>query len=78
LLLVETERAMAAAAAEVIILADSTKFGKQGLVPLCELDQIDRLVVDNDITEDWRSKVIAAGVELLVAGPSDNAPGASA
>ena len=72
LLLVETERAMIAAADEAIVLADSTKFGQQNLALLCELGAVDRMVVDCEITEDWRSKVIAAGVELIVAGPTDN------
>ncbi len=71
-LLVETEKAMLAAADEVIVLADSTKFGRQGLANLCELERVDCLVVDNEITEDWRSKIIAAGVRLIVAGSTDN------
>ncbi len=73
LLLVETERAMMKAADEVIVVADSTKFGHQSLSLVCTLDEIDKLVVDNEITQDWRSRVLAAGVELIVAGPSDNA-----
>jgi DeoR family fructose operon transcriptional repressor len=72
MLLVETERAMMQAAEEVIVLADSTKFGHQSLTHLCPLDAIDILVVDNEISEDWRSKVTAAGVKLLVAGATDN------
>ena len=72
LLLVETERAMMEAADEVIVVADSTKFGRSSLAHLCELKEIDILVVDNEITEDWRSKVIAAGVDLKIAGPTDN------
>lgn len=72
LLLVETERAMMQAAEEVIVLADSTKFGHQSLAHLCSLDEIDVLVVDNEISEDWRSKINAAGVKLLIAGETDN------
>jgi DeoR family fructose operon transcriptional repressor len=72
LLLVETERAMMRAAEEVIVVADSTKFGHQSLAHLCSLEEIDRFVVDNEISEDWRSKILAAGVELLVAGATDN------
>lgn len=72
LLLVETEQAMMDAAEEVIVVADSTKFGHQSLARLCNLDAIDILVVDNEITEDWRSKIIAAGVQLHVAGGTDN------
>ena len=78
LLLVETERAMLEAADQSIVLADSTKFGRQSLALLCELGAVDKLVVDNEITEDWRSKIIAAGVQLLVAGPTDNDPSGSA
>ena len=72
LLLVETERAMMQAADEVIVVADSTKIGHTSLAHLAALGDIDTLVVDNEITEDWRSKLIAAGVTLIVAGPTDN------
>lgn len=72
LLLVETERAMMKAADEVIVVADSTKFGKQSLAHLAELGAVDRLVVDAEITEDWRSRLIAAGVKVSIAGQTDN------
>lgn len=72
LLLVETERAMMQAADETIVVVDSTKFGRQSLAHLCELGSIARVVVDNEITEDWRSKLTAAGVKLEIAGPTDN------
>ena len=71
LLLVETERVMMNAGDEVIVVADSTKFGRRSLAHLSELSRADRLVVDGAITEEWRNKVQAAGVKLLVAG--DNA-----
>lgn len=73
-LLVATEQAMLRAADEVIIVADSTKFGRQGLAHLCPLSEIDRIVVDNGISEDWRSRMLAAGVNLVVAGGTDNTP----
>lgn len=72
LLLVETERAMIKAADEVIVLADSTKFGRQSLALLSTLAEVQHLVVDHEITEDWRSKVVAAGVKLHIAGTTDN------
>jgi len=71
-LLVGTERAMTRAADEVIFVVDSSKFGHQSLVHLCGLGAVENVVVDNGITEDWRSKLVAAGVKLLVAGPTDN------
>jgi DeoR/GlpR family transcriptional regulator of sugar metabolism len=74
LLLVETERAMLDASEEVIVVADSTKFGHQSLAHLCPLERIDYLVVDRDIDDAWRDKVTAAGVKLVVAEPLDARP----
>lgn len=68
LLLVETERAMMRAADEVIVVADSSKFGHQSLTHLCELGAVQYVVVDDGISQDWQDRVRAAGVELLVAG----------
>jgi DeoR/GlpR family transcriptional regulator of sugar metabolism len=67
LLIVEAERAMMEAADEVIVLADSTKFGHQSLSHLCELGGIDRLVVDSGIAPEWRARVESAGVDVIVA-----------
>lgn len=72
LLLVEAERAMMRAADEVIVVADSTKLGRQSLAHLCPLDEVDQLVIDNEITQDWRSKLVATGIKLSIAGPTDN------
>jgi len=67
LLLVETERAMMQAAGEVIIVADSTKFGRQSLARMCELNEVDRLVVDHEISATWQTLVRSARVDLVVA-----------
>jgi DeoR/GlpR family transcriptional regulator of sugar metabolism len=66
LLLVETERAMMTSAEEVIVVADSTKFGHTSLSQLCELKEIDTLVTDHEITGEWRERVAAANVSLIV------------
>jgi DeoR family transcriptional regulator, fructose operon transcriptional repressor len=72
LLLVETERAMMKAADEVIVVADSTKFGRTSLAYLCGLDEIDVLVTDDQICESWIQAVAEAGVRLTMAPPLDN------
>ncbi len=74
LLLVETERAMMAAGEEVIVVADSTKFGHQGLMHLCPLNSVQQLVVDRDIAAAWRDKIAAAGVKLIIADPDSTQP----
>lgn len=71
-LLVETERRMIDAADEVIVVAESSKFGHSELVHLCSLERVDCLVTDDGITDEWRSRLTAAGVQIIVAtGPSE-------
>lgn len=67
LLLVETERAMMDAADEVIVVADSTKFGHTCLSHLCELGRPNVLVTNADISEQWQQAVNDAGVRLVMA-----------
>ena len=66
-LLVQTERAMMRAGDEVIVVVDSTKFGRQSLGHVCPSDDVDYMVVDDRLSSEWRDKVLAAGVKLLVA-----------
>src|SRR6267142_2033567 len=70
LLLVETERAMMRCADEVIVVADHTKIGRQALAFLCELREIDTLIVDAKISAEQR-RIIDPDVRLLVAGEKD-------
>ena len=67
LLLVETERAMMQTADEVIVVVDSTKLGRKSLTHLCSLEAVHHLVVDDGISQQWRTKIQAAGVDLIVA-----------
>ena len=67
LLLVETERAMMHSAEEVLVVADSTKFGHTSLAHLCNLEDIDVLVTDSEISTEWQSRLTDAGVRVIVA-----------
>ncbi len=71
LLLVETERAMMRAADEVIVVADSSKFGRQSLAHLCGLEEVQHLVVDDGIPTEWRKRIASAGTELHIAAASN-------
>ena len=72
LLLVETERAMLTAADEAIILTDSTKLGRQSLALLCELGDVSRVIVDNEVTADWQDRINASGAEVIIADRIDH------
>jgi len=67
LMLVETEQAMMRAADEVIVVADSSKFGRQSLAHVCPLEAIHHLVVDSGMVKPWREKITKAGVHLVLA-----------
>ena len=69
-MLVDTERSMMKAADRVIVVVDSSKFGRQSLVRLCGLGEVQTLVVDAGITDPWRCRLLEVGVELMVAGPT--------
>jgi len=72
LLLVETERAMIASAEQLIVVADSTKFGHTSLAQMCPLEEIDVLVTDNELATEWKERLEAAGVKLVVAETGTN------
>lgn len=67
MLLVETERAMIAAADEMIVVADSTKFGLRSISHLCSLDKVGMFVVDDGIAPEWRDRLQQAGIEVIIA-----------
>lgn len=66
-LLVETERQMMDSADEVIVAADSTKFGHTELVRLCGLEAVHRMVVDDGLSPEWRQRILDNGIELIIA-----------
>ncbi|MEE9349895.1 MAG: DeoR/GlpR family DNA-binding transcription regulator [Flavobacteriaceae bacterium] len=57
---------MIASAKEVIVLIDSTKFGKKSFGRICGLEQIDHIMTDKHISNDIANKIIALGIELTV------------
>jgi DeoR/GlpR family transcriptional regulator of sugar metabolism len=68
LLLVETERQMMRCGDEVVVVADHTKIGRPALAYLCELSEVDALIVDAGMSPQQRELVEAADLRLIVAG----------
>ncbi|MBS0264708.1 MAG: DeoR/GlpR transcriptional regulator, partial [Planctomycetes bacterium] len=66
-LLAETERAMLATTEQVIVVADSSKFGHRALAHLCGLEKVHRVVVDSGISTEWRDLLANAGIALTIA-----------
>lgn len=64
-----TQQAMVRAADEVILVADSTKFGSHSIARVCGLDEINRVVVDSGLEDRWKKPITDAGCELRLAEP---------
>jgi DeoR/GlpR family transcriptional regulator of sugar metabolism len=67
LLLVHAEQKMMQQAQRKVLLIDSGKFGQQALARLCDLKQIDTVVVDAETSQENLSQIRDAGCELIVA-----------
>ena len=80
LLLAETEQAMLKAAGRVIVVADSSKFGRKSLTLVAPLEAIDLVVSDAGLEQSWRDRIAKAGSRLIVtpvdeaAAPADAEP----
>ena len=59
ILQVETQRAMIDASDESIVVADSTKFGHSSLARVCDLGDVNKVVVDDAISRQWRETLPA-------------------
>jgi DeoR/GlpR family transcriptional regulator of sugar metabolism len=54
-------------ARKVVLLADSTKYGRSGIFKLCRWSDVDILFTDCDLPDSARSAIRAAGTEVRVA-----------
>ena len=60
-------QSMIKVAQKVVVLADSSKFGKRGFARISELDQIDTIITDDEVPDAVRKQIEALGVELIIA-----------
>ena len=62
-----TKRAMSRAAQRVIVLADSSKFGREHLVRFARVEDVDVLVTDGEADPGVVAELDTTGIEVLVA-----------
>lgn len=67
MMLVESEKAMLAAADQAIVVADSSKFGKVSLSRLCGLDEVHAVVTDFAVDSHWKEILESHGVGVVLA-----------
>ncbi len=73
--LVETELAMMRAAQKVVVVADSSKFGKQALARLAPLKEADVVVTDSGVGGQQRQWLREEGCNLVMARPRPGGSG---
>ncbi len=67
MMLVESEKAMLAAADQAIVVTDSSKFGKVSLSRLCGLNEVHAVVTDTNVDSCWKERLENEGVGLVLA-----------
>jgi DeoR/GlpR family transcriptional regulator of sugar metabolism len=77
MMLVESEKAMIAAADQTIVLSDHTKFGKVSLSQICRLQDVSQVVTDSGLDSSWKMLLESSGVELSLASVTSSADSAS-
>lgn len=63
---------MLKAAGRVIVVADSSKFGRKSLTLVSPLEAIDLVVSDEALSRSWQDRIVKAGPRLVVT-PVDEA-----
>jgi DeoR family fructose operon transcriptional repressor len=66
-LLIDIQRSMIQAAQKVIFCFDHTKFGRQSVLPLCELDCVDTIVADAGAPVELVTELRNRGIEVILA-----------
>jgi DeoR/GlpR family transcriptional regulator of sugar metabolism len=66
-LVVGSERRMIEVSRKVVIVADHTKFGRGGMIPLAPLTAAHVVVSDRELGEPWREMLRSRGIPLLLA-----------
>jgi DeoR family transcriptional regulator of aga operon len=51
---------------KVIVLSDSTKFGKRGFGRICGLEEIDQIITDSGVSEHFVNQLESRGIEVTI------------
>lgn len=65
-----TKRALTEVSRSIVVIADSSKFARNALVRVCEWAAIDRVVVDDGITDDAQAMLDDHGITVDVVATS--------
>lgn len=57
---------MIKAAQKIIVSADASKFGKKGFGRICGLEEVNQIITDSNIDDDYKEKLMAFGIEVTI------------
>jgi len=63
----DIKKAMIASAKQKILVVDSSKFGKVSITFFARLDDIDMIITDEGISEEYKEIIRSKGIELCIA-----------
>ena len=66
------KREMIRSARQIILVADSTKFGKISVTHFAELDAIHTIITDDGLSDEYRRIIVDRGIELIIAYQEDS------
>lgn len=58
---------MMAIAREIILVADSYKFGNPALYPFASLDDVDKIITDTSVSDSLRAQITELGPKVIIA-----------
>lgn len=62
----QVKRAMLRSARQVILLADSSKWGRSGFIKVAPLSEVDTIITDEGLPAETRAAVERLGIELVI------------
>ncbi|MCK5008175.1 MAG: DeoR/GlpR transcriptional regulator, partial [Spirochaetales bacterium] len=68
----DIKREMIRSARQIILVTDSSKFGKISVTHFAGLDEVDTIITDGGIPEEYRKILADRGIELIIANQSEN------
>ncbi len=66
------KREMIRSARQIIVVADSTKFGTISVTHFAELDEVNTIITDSGLSEEYRKILVDRGIELIIADEGEN------
>lgn len=62
-------RAMIRSAQKIIVLTDSTKFGRRGFSRICDVDEVNQIITDTGIPQHILDELRQRGIDVVIVEP---------